>query len=274
MSTTEVNELERQYNELQLRKIAGKPQHIEINERTIEAYKEEYTKKGLVPEGEKDFPQEDFHLVAKQKKFDPLVDPSQGIRKIIGSMIRQPVTIFDKNGKPQVKDALYFNGNYYGVDKRGTDLGAPFHEGSFKKPKLAFSYTDPSNPYDPKTGERRGQYKTSGFTYQYYIFLSEDKKERRKQLEDIIQNATGTFTGNLAQGHLHYRNPDPNNGRTGTHGGSFTWDLFCNLSIEELGELQQKNYYTEKSTGQIKDRTGQRVAYDHSTGKVEVTKDR
>jgi hypothetical protein len=217
MSTTEVNELERQYNELQLRKISGKPQHIEINERTLEAFREEYRKKGLVPEGEKDYPQEDFHLVAKQKQFDALVDPSQGIRKIIGSTVRQPVTIFDKNGRPQVKDALYFNGYYYGIDKRGVDLGAPFHEGSYKKPKLAFTYVDPSNPFDSKTGERRGQYKVAGFSYQYYIFLSSDRKERRKQLEDIIQKATGTYTANLGTGgHLSYRNPDPENGRTGT----------------------------------------------------------
>ncbi|MGI0032452.1 MAG: hypothetical protein ACRD97_04170, partial [Nitrososphaeraceae archaeon] len=170
---------------------------------------------------------------------------------------------------------LYFNGYYYGIDKRGVDLGAPFHEGSYKKPKLAFTYVDPSNPFDSKTGERRGQYKVAGFSYQYYIFLSSDRKERRKQLEDIIQKATGTYTANLGTGgHLSYRNPDPENGRTGTHGGSFNWDLFCDLSLEELGELQNKNYYTERSTGQIKDRTGQRVAYDHSTGKVETSKDR
>jgi hypothetical protein len=43
------------------------------------------------------------------------------------------------------------------------------------------------------------------------------------------------------------------------------------MSIEELGELQNKNYFTEKSTGQIKDRAGQRVAYDPSTKKVETT---
>jgi hypothetical protein len=36
-------------------------------------------------------------MVAKQKKFDAFVDPSQGIRKVIESMVRQPVTIFDKN---------------------------------------------------------------------------------------------------------------------------------------------------------------------------------
>jgi hypothetical protein len=107
-----------------------------------------------------------------------------------------------------------------------------------------------------------------------FLKLPEDKKQRRKELEDIIQKATGTHTGNLEGGHLHFRNPTPDNSHSGTHGGSFTWDLFCDLSLEELGELQNKRYYTEKSTGQIKDSTGQRVAYDHSTKRVETTKDR
>ena len=264
----QVNELEVKQNKLALNKIAGKAQHIEINERTLEAYKEEFGKKGLVITREEDYPQEDFHLVAKQKNFDALVDPSQGIRKIIESMIRQPVTIFDKNGKPEIKDALYYNGYWYGTSKRGEDLGAPFREGFYKKPKMSFTYTNATQPYDPQTGERRGQYKTVGTTYQYYIFLSADKKERRKQLEDIIQKAPGTYTGNLEGGHLHYRNPTPNNDRSGGHGDSFTWNQFCDLSIEELGEAQNKNYYKEKSTGLLKDRTGVRVQYDSNTGKM------
>jgi hypothetical protein len=189
----EMSELERKDNERILKQIEGKTQHIEINERTIEAYKEEFAKKGLVPEGEQDYPQEDFHLVKKQKAFDSLVDASQGITKIIESMVRQPITIFNSKGQPEVKDALYYNGNYYGKDKRDNDLGAPFHEGSYKKPKLAFTYTDPSNPYDSKTGERRGTYKVVGHIYQHYIFLSEDKKLRRKQLEDIIAESRHAY---------------------------------------------------------------------------------
>ena len=59
-------------------------------------------------------------------------------------MVRQPVTVFNKQGKPEVKDALYFNGIYYGKDKRDNDLGAEFHEGSYKKPKLSFTYSDPA----------------------------------------------------------------------------------------------------------------------------------
>jgi hypothetical protein len=266
----EVNELEHKQNKLALNKIAGKPKNIEINERTLQAYKEEYAKKGLVITKEEDYPQEDFHLVAKQKNFDALVDPSQGIRKIIESMIRQPVTIFDKNGKPEIKDALYYNGYWYGTSKRGEDLGAPFREGYFKRPKMSFVYTIPNAPYDPKTGEKRGQYKVAGHIIEHYIFLSADKKERRKQLEDILQKATGTYKGNLETGHLHYRNPSPNNDHSAYHGGSFTWNQFCDLSIEELGEAQNKNYYKEKSTGVLKDRTGVRVQYDTNTGKMQA----
>jgi hypothetical protein len=83
-------------------------------------------------------------------------------------MVRQPVTVFDKNGKPQVKDALYYSGYYYGQDKHGNDLGAEFNEGWYKKPKLTFTYTDAANPFDPKTGERRGEYKATGKTIEHY----------------------------------------------------------------------------------------------------------
>lgn len=266
----QVNEFERQQNEMMLKRIAGKPNNIEVNERTLESFRQEVAKKGLVIE-HFDYPQDDFVQISKLKEFDRLVDPSQGIKKVISSMVRQPVTVFNKNGKPEVKDALYYSGIYYGKDKHGNDLGAEFHEGWFKKPKLAFACVDAANPFDPKTGERRGEYKVSGFNYEYYIFLPETAKERRAFLEDILKKATGTQPGNLnTGGHLCYRNPSPDNGRSGTR-GDCKWDQFCDLSLEELGELQNKNYYTEKSTGQIKDRTGARVAYDHSTKKVEAT---
>jgi hypothetical protein len=43
---------------------------------------------------EEDNDQESSHLVKKLKEFDALVDPSKGIRKVIESMVRQPVTVF------------------------------------------------------------------------------------------------------------------------------------------------------------------------------------
>ena len=272
MSTTKMSELEREEETRKLNEISGKPQHIEINERTLEAYRSEFAKKGLVIEHREDYPQEDTHLIKKQKKFDSIVDPSKGIKKIIISMIRQPITIFDKQGKAEVKDALYYNGQYYGVDKRDTEIGAPFHEGSYKKPKLSFAFIDPAHPYDSTTGERRGRYVVNGHTFEHYIILPEDKKERRKQLEDILQKATGTYKGNLENGHLHFRNPTPDNNHSGGHGGSFNWNQFCDLSIEELGEAQNKRYYKEASTGILKDKDGVRVEWNKSTGKLEAIK--
>ena len=73
---------------------------------------------------------------------------------------------------------------------------------------------------------------------------------------------------------MTYRNPSPNNDHSGTHGGGYTWKVFCELSLEELGELQNKNYYTEEATGQIKHKTGRRVGYDPSTGKVQSARGR
>lgn len=138
MSTTEVNELEKAAEELQLRRIAGKPNNIEINERSLELFRQEYRKKGLEPES-KDYPMEDFALIAKLKEFDALVDPTQGIRKVIETMVRQPVTVFNKQGKPEVKDALYYSGWYYGVDKRGNEIGAEFYNEGFIKGQNLFS---------------------------------------------------------------------------------------------------------------------------------------
>jgi hypothetical protein len=108
-----------------------------------------------------------------------------------------------------------------------------------KKPRLVFN-SDPVNPFDPKAGEKRGQYTTSGYTFEHYIFLSEDKKERRKQLEDIISKCTGTYKGNLENGHLHFRNPTLDNNQSGTHGGSFKWNQFCDLNY--FIELFEKLY--------------------------------
>lgn len=267
-----MSDQQKEQEELKLKQVTGTPQHIEVNERTLVAYREEFAKKGLVIEQKKDYPREDFYLVKTQKKFDSIVDPSKGIRKIIEHMIRQPVTIFDKTGKAVVKDALYYRGTYRGFSKMDMDIGAPFAEGYFKKPRLVFSFTDPAKPYDPTTGEKRGQYTTSGYKFEHYIFLSSDKKERRKQLEDIISKCTGTYTGNLDNGHLHFRNPSPDNNHSGNHGGSFKWNQFCDLSIDELNEAQNKRYYREASTGILKDKDGVRVEYDRSTGKLEAIK--
>lgn len=94
----ELNELERLEEQRELNQIAGIPRHIEINERSLKAFDEEFAKKGLQIEQHKDYPREDFHLVKQQKKFDSIMDASHGIQKKIIAMIRQPVTLFDSKG--------------------------------------------------------------------------------------------------------------------------------------------------------------------------------
>ena len=147
----QMTELEQAEEKLKLAEISGKPRHIEINERTLEAYRSEFSKKGLQVETE-DYDREEFYLVKNQKKFDSIVDTKEPILKKIWAMCRQPVTIQEK-GKLVTKDALYYYGNYLGTDKAGNDIGAEFREGFYLKPKLRFYLTDPSHPYDSTTGK-------------------------------------------------------------------------------------------------------------------------
>jgi hypothetical protein len=42
-----LNELERKDEELKLKQVAGTPRHIQINEKTLEATKQEFRNKGL-----------------------------------------------------------------------------------------------------------------------------------------------------------------------------------------------------------------------------------
>ena len=48
--------------------------------------------------------------------------------------------------------------------------------------------------------------------------------------------------------------------------------MFCDLSLKELGEVQQKGYYKEEKTGLLKDKDGVRVKYDDNTGKLAAIK--
>ena len=259
---------------IKLQAIEGKPKgNIEINDKTIKAYQEEFTKKGMVITSKEDYPRDQFRMVQKQKYFDSTVDASKGIKKIIISMVRQPVHITGKDGKRVTKDALYYNGYYEGRNFGDIRIQSPnFHEGSYLRPRLEFSLVDSANPFDPQTGEKRGQYKKVADTLEHYIFLPEDKKERRKFLEDILAKYPDSYPEDLSTGgHLSFRRANPNNDHNSQHGGCFNWNQFCDLSLSELGEVQDKSYYKDKD-GITRDKDGQRVEYNKSTGKMEAIK--
>jgi len=269
------NDWETERNNISLQALEGKPKgNIEINDKTIKAYQEEFTKKGLVITSKDDYPRDERRMVEKQKKFDSVVDPSKGIMKKIVSMVRQPVHITEK-GKRVTKDALCYRGYYEGKNWADIKQGVSFYEGWYLKPIIEFSLVDQNNPFDSQTGKRRGENKVVRNEYEHYIFLPEDKKERRKFLEDILAKYPDSYPedlGNPSGGHLLFRRASPNNDHHGSRGGSFNWNQFCDLSLSELGECQDKGYYKENSTGILKDKDGVRVEYNKSTGKLEAIK--
>ena len=104
-----MNDWERERNMISLQALEGKPKgNIVINDKTIKAYQEEFTKKGLVITSKDDYPRDERRMVEKQKRFDSVVDPSKGIVKKIISMVRQPVHVVGKDGKRVTKDALCY----------------------------------------------------------------------------------------------------------------------------------------------------------------------
>ena len=187
-------------------------------------------------------------------------------------MVRQPVTI-TKKGKTVTKDALYYYGTYRGFDNAGTEIGAEFHEGWYLKPKLRFQLKDPGTHTILLQENEDVNIRQEDQTFEHYIFLPENKADRVKFLNDLMKNSPGTTPEGVAYGaHLSYRLPTPDNSHVGSHGGSFDWQTFCELSLRELGEIQQTGYYKEEKTGLLKDSKGRRVKFDDNTGKMDAVK--
>lgn len=234
----------------------------ECNYLTIESFKQAYKEKGLVPE-EKDFPKDKRKMLERLKTFDARVDPSKPINKRIISMVRQPVSVIE-NGKRIVKDSLIFNAWIEGFNWADLPMAVEYNGGWFIKPNLVFSVKDNKHPFDPETGKKIGTYVNHGSIYEHTIFLSENQKERVKQLNDLIEQWSSTFVEEV---NLQYRQPNSQNNHGSQRGGSFTWEQFCNLSLQQLGDIQGKGYYKDdKNT--LRDRNGVMVEYNRSTGKV------
>jgi hypothetical protein len=74
-------------------------------------------------------------------------------------MVTQPVTARE-NKKEVIKYALYYSGEYIGYDAYDNEVYCSFNEGWYFKPRLKFVVYDTGRPFDPKTGERRGELET------------------------------------------------------------------------------------------------------------------
>jgi len=265
----------KEYERNKLKAIEGEPKHnIELEDetsyRTIQAYKEECRKNGLVITSDEEYPREQFVELSKLRQFDSRVDATKGIFKQITVMVRQPVNVTE-NGKRVTKDALYFYGHYNGKNWANITLGHySFTKGWYIKPVIDFRLDNPKQPFDPETGQKRGHAQISGNTTEHTIFLPENKKERRKFLEDLIAQYPDTTPEQVAfGGHLIYRQSSHNNKHTGPRGGNFNWNQFCDLSLRELGEIQTKGYYVDEK-GTLRDKDGVQAEYNRNTKKIEA----
>ncbi len=104
-------------DEKEIKQVQGKLKNIKgvSAERTIQEYNEAYKEKGLVSEGQEDYPNDQFIQLGYLKEFDARVDPVT-IKKRISNMIIEPVSIKEK-GKLITKHALTVNGKYDGLNQ-------------------------------------------------------------------------------------------------------------------------------------------------------------
>ena len=256
------SEYEQEHNQQELQSISGKPRNVEISAlRTIEAYKEAYREKGIVPTSKDDFPRSDvgYRQVQRLLKFDSIVKKDKGIKKVIRSMVIQPVTVEGKT-----KLALYYSGGYIGKNAWDDEIYCSFNEGYYYKPKLTSQVVNTGKTKEDfdENGERRRIWKPVGYTYEHYIFLSEQPKERRKFLEELIKESPGTEIANCI---FSFRQSNYDNNHTSQH-DNVSWNNFCDLNIDQLSELQGKRYYKEGSN--LKDKDGYVVSY--RDGKIQA----
>src|SRR5206468_3303554 len=74
--------------------------------------------------------------------------------------------------------------------------------------------------------------------YEYYYELPTKKEQRKKYIDNIIENSEGTYPENVL---YYYKELGPNNTPFGgKRDGSFSYEEFENCSIEEMKELSNK----------------------------------
>jgi hypothetical protein len=160
---------------LELASITGTPKNkiVEIYAlKTIQAYKDAYREKGVVPTSLEDFPSSEvgYQMARWLLEFDRLLVP-ETIKKVIRSMVIQPIS---KDGKR--KYALYYTGSYVGENAMGLEFDRSAIWGWYYKPKLQpfFSNTGLTKYDFNEDGTRRATWKAVGQTIEHDIFVPED----------------------------------------------------------------------------------------------------
>jgi hypothetical protein len=230
--------------------------------KTIKAFKETYRSKGLEP-SENDLPNDYQRQLTYLQDFAGRLDASKQVTKRIISMVRQPVSSRE-NGKRVVKDSLTFHCQIDAFTFADIPISIEVSYGYHLSPDLRFSLSDTSQPFDPITGEKRGEFRNMGLIWNHDIFLPDNIKDRTKFLNKLLDDwqVLPEEVTNLI-----YRTPNAANNHSSSRGPVYNWTNFTELSLEQLGELQSKKYYRD-SKNTLRDQDQNMVSYDSNTNKV------
>jgi hypothetical protein len=150
------------------------------------------------------------------------------IQKIIQTMKRIPKVVYDKDGKATKKEYLEVNSILVSKDWKNNPLRViDYYDGIYYEPIL---YTVTKGRND-ETGDLILDKEYQGNKQVHDIELTD--KNRKQVIQDIINNANGTF---IEQVKFYYQVPDSTKGpafRTNL----YTYDQFINSSPEEMENL-------------------------------------
>lgn len=234
-------------NKLELETFAG---------RSIQPWKDQAREAGLVlraPLTETDTGDYPREIYDSLRYFRRNIAITQDHKKIVKTMHRQLVNTRDDKGRPTKKEYLTYKGYYSGTTHKGEEYQANFEIGRYEKPKIVHN----SNlRYDPKTGDPIGNEKIlSGSETIYTIEVPKSKESRKKLIDDII--GKDNFPEDIKY-YFDNEKDDP----MGRSDPTFSYDDFCNCSIEELRDLSYKGGGSlspgiwRDSSGKLHDREG------------------
>jgi hypothetical protein len=208
--------------------------------RTVQAWKDAATEAGLVLEFPYNFPNTPASQLEHLRRIDSL---SKGeVKKTITSMVRSTSRSTDSSTKIVVKEYLTIGGQFQVTDFRGVPYSIEVLEGVYDRPNVV---RNSDQKFNPNTGEPIGNSKIlSGQKAVYDIELPKDPAKRKKLIDSIIES-TDSDKDSVR---YYYKDLE-----AGFRDGTFSYEQFTDLSIEELRDLSKKGggskgpgYYRDK----------------------------
>ncbi len=171
------------------------------------------------------------HDVVMQKMFldkflSKVKEDKAPIEKRIMTMMRRPIVIRE-NGIATRKDFLEINSQLYGKDWKGDDQWIREYIQGYHYEPLFIT----TSKQDPDTGDLIADKRHQGNKKVHDIELTE--KNRKQVIEDIINDAHGTFRDEIK---FYYEVPNSGNAM-GFRCSIYTFDQFINSSLDEMERL-------------------------------------